>query len=845
VSRHNNKIFSAKVMAFVIALLGLSLLSTAWAVAPTGGRVIEDVNVDLGATSNVINIEFALTVQYITHKISKSGQILEIKVSFPRSAEFDLGSLETRESVRLTERDGLPFAEVSYEGDIPGVKLVVITFKRPVRAQVSQGKDFRSLVVTVAREKHPVKVPEPESRPAVEEEIPAVKKSAAAPALAPAPVVHGVDLSFPYVVTLQSSRQQPTQQDVADLDVLRRYRVYVAEAVVSGNTWYRLRLGFFANKDEAERVLAQVKHDYPDAWIDKAGSAERQASDNTALNQVTERAPPKPVTAAAPVPGARPLSEERADKLMEQARQAMVDKKYRKAISYYTRVLRSPEVQYHQQAQELLGLAREKNGQLAHAKAEYENYLKRYPEGEDAKRVKQRLQGLLTARKQAREPLKAGAERKEAASRTSVSGSFSQFYRFDGSRTDATGSQTDQSLLLTDGALSTRTRTDDYDIRFQFNGSNQYDFLIDSSPDGLRTSNLYVDVADRNKDFSLRLGRQSRSTGGVLGRFDGALFGYRLAPKTRLNLVAGSNVNLSQQSNFQDDKYFYGASLDFGRFNDHLDLTAYAIQQVVDGITDRTAVGGEVRYNDPKQSYFSLLDYDIHYDDLSTFLLLANWRFDNKATVNLQVDYRKSPLLTTSNALQGQPVTSIRELLDIFPEGTINDLAEDRTATSKLVTVSATYPLNDRYQVSGDVTWSNLSSTPASGGVDATESSGDEYFYSVQMLGKGIFTKSDISLFGIRYADAKTSDTYTLTANTRFRINNKWRINPRLIYDHRNRDSGTTIRKIKPSGRFEYRWDRKLTLELEAGAEWETDSENDENDRQSYFLFAGYRKDFY
>ena len=53
------------------------------------------------------------------------------------------------------------------------------------------------------------------------------------------------------------------------------------------------------------------------------------------------------------------------------------------------------------------------------------------------------------------------------------------------------------------------------------------------------------------------------------------------------------------------------------------------------------------------------------------------------------------------------------------------------------------------------------------------------------------------------------------------------------------------ISKIKPSARFEYRWDRKMTLELETGAEWETHSDNDDNDRLSYFLFMGYRKDFY
>ena len=52
---------------------------------------------------------------------------------------------------------------------------------------------------------------------------------------------------------------------------------------------------------------------------------------------------------------------------------------------------------FSKEAQEYLGLARERNGQLAHAKAEYRIYLAKYPEGEDAQRVRQRLDALVTA----------------------------------------------------------------------------------------------------------------------------------------------------------------------------------------------------------------------------------------------------------------------------------------------------------------------------------------------------------------------------------------------------------------------------------------------------------------
>jgi len=52
--------------------------------------------------------------------------------------------------------------------------------------------------------------------------------------------------------------------------------------------------------------------------------------------------------------------------------------------------------------QELLGLARERSGQLAHAKAEYEEYLRRYPSGEAAERITRRLATLRAASLSAR-----------------------------------------------------------------------------------------------------------------------------------------------------------------------------------------------------------------------------------------------------------------------------------------------------------------------------------------------------------------------------------------------------------------------------------------------------------
>lgn len=84
-------------------------------------------------------------------------------------------------------------------------------------------------------------------------------------------------------------------------------------------------------------------------------------------------------------------------RLYADARSAVTARQYDRAIAILTKILSGPETSFAADAQELLGIARERNGQLAHAKAEYDTYLQKYPSGPGADRVRQRLQAMATA----------------------------------------------------------------------------------------------------------------------------------------------------------------------------------------------------------------------------------------------------------------------------------------------------------------------------------------------------------------------------------------------------------------------------------------------------------------
>jgi hypothetical protein len=226
--------------------------------------------------------------------------------------------------------------------------------------------------------------------------------------------------------------------------------------------------------------------------------------------------------------------------------------------------------------------------------------------------------------------------------------------------------------------------------------------------------------------------------------------------------------------------------------------------------------------------------------------MLGNWILPNQVTLNATVDFRESPILTTYNAIQGQGVDSIDALRDRYSVDEIRQLAEDRTASSHSYTVGATKPLNETFQLTGDVTLSELGSTPASGGVEAMPSTGNEYYYTVQLIGSNLLKEGDITIFGLRYSDASTSDTTSVSVNERYPLNTAWRVNPRMRVDYRiNKPNDNSQWIYAPSILVDYLWRKNYHFELETGGEWSSQQLTDSSeDTTAYYVYAGYRADF-
>jgi Outer membrane lipoprotein len=636
-----------------------------------------------------------------------------------------------------------------------------------------------------------------------------------------------------------------TTNNLADFDKIRQHpeiinhAFYLSQMEIDKRTWYQYRLGFFIDSKQAREKLNSLISDFPLARLIRISRDEKEDA-AIRIRSFFAAIPTKDIKK--PLPRLAPVSTDKLKTLIKQGSKALSDKNYTLAISLFSQLLRYPENRYSMDAQEFLGFARELNGQTAYAKTEYERYLSLYPESSGADRVRQRLAGLITARQKPSKKLR-DARRRKLDGKWRTFGSFSQFYRKHISQLNDEEVRENLSLLDSSLNINSRYRSENYDMRSRFTGSHSLNYTGDQKENSGSVSSLYFDAADLINNWSGRIGRQSSSKGGVLGRFDGAQLGYQINDHIKLNTVAGLVVEDSEKGG-NSDKSFVGISTDLGTFKNAWDLNLYYIQQNDGKIIGRQAVGSEIRYFHPNRTLFTLIDYDTLFKELNTLLAIGNWRFENKVEVNATVDIRKSPILTTSNALQGRTEQSIDELLNVLSEEQIKALALEQTATSKSFIVGINNPLSDNYQLSNDITVTKLSSSIVGGvPVPGTDS---EYFYNIQLTGNDVITDGDSAIFGIRYSDTSTSKTTSFSTNIRFPVATKWRLNPRYRIDLRKNDDGTNQSVNALSLKVDYRWKRHINFELDMGGERSNRKLDLTTDRtNSYFFSMGYRYDFF
>lgn len=561
-----------------------------------------------------------------------------------------------------------------------------------------------------------------------------------------------------------------------------------------------------------------------------------------AVTEVAPVSPPSESQASLrrpPIPSSGAEMATSAKNLLDKGRAALTAGENEKATGFLNTLLNFPPNAFSQDAQELVGLSRERSGELREAKIEYELYLKLYPEGEGATRVRQRLAVLQQENLTVAKVRTLKKRKTRTVKDTSVYGNLSQYYYGGHSRIESTSidggvatttaqNTTDQSSVVSSLNLTGRRRHNQYDTKVIFRGSDTIDFLdggIEENEQRLRRA--YVKHEDDDLAYMLQVGRQPGNSGGVLGTYDGGWARYDITPEYSLNLVGGfpEPATLNSGIRMDMDKYFAGGNVDIRLADQDWSGNTYFIHQMVNGIVDRQGLGGELRYFANGLSAFSLIDVDLSYKVLNIAMLNGSWLTDWGSTLTLLMDHRKTPSMQTTNGIIGSSEASVGEALLNIDEAELRRRAQGVTAESDLILLGITHPITSTWQIGGDLRFNHTTSTEAVGTQPVVPASGNIWTYTAQATGTDILLDNHTFTVIGSYINNPTYQGQSVVLNSLWRYEETWQFDSSVNFYHQEDQTGTMLVRVTPTFRVSYRLQDNMLFEMEGGIE-QIQSEN-------------------
>lgn len=825
---------------FTLAILRLlgALLATLLVSASACANVIDSIDIVRVEDKARITIRFATEVQYLRHGPDDEGKFLRIffRVLKPGFSESDV----MQETLRSPPSDLIPRFSVAYPELVNGM---LISFAKTTKFSVSPGGDTRSILIFVPL------TPEQLAKATVvvpDKQVSAEPAVVVAPAVAPTIVAPTPVPSPPVSPTASAKKKAKTAAEKKPPVAVTVPPPVVPVVAV------------------APAEVAGVATQTPDA----------QKPD-------------------APAPMTPEKVEELSRSFLGEAREAFAKADYPKAINRLNRILGLPSNNQTESAQALMGEAREKNGEIAKARAEYDLYLKLYPNAAEAPRIKQRLAGLPAA-DTVRRPSR--AVRDDRPAEWMVYGSVSSYLFTGRSQQDSGPNKRDQESLVSSINLNARLRDSVTDTRIIFRDTDSRNFL-NTQRNYNRIYSAYVERTDRELGYFVKAGRQNPIGGGVLERFDGITGAYNIGSDWRINAVAGNAVDFKSAGfsgfNIPVNKKFYGGGIELLTQVGRPGVNLYAIEQTLDGNLNRRAVGAEARYFDGQFSGFGTLDYDVLYRGLNIAAFQGNYLDTWGNNYFVTYDYRKSPSYSLSNALvatSATGITTVDSLVSQFGMSQARQLVVDTTPATTMFGAGVTMPVGERWQFGADYRMSSTTGTNAIlplnqvckslgfnpidpndpicvGGplgdtpisqlcsaesYDANNNTckagqnaqGRTNTYSLQAIGTNLFVNNGVGVASASYSIGPEFSGQNYGLNYIFPISETWRVESNLRYSAMKNDNGNTQSNLSPSLKLAHQWRSSLFLEGEIGFSDQKNTGTNQGQNKREYLYLGMRWDY-
>ncbi len=527
---------------------------------------------------------------------------------------------------------------------------------------------------------------------------------------------------------------------------------------------------------------------------------------------------------------------------MAQAEAAIATKDYFRATRLLTALAAQKGNPDSARAQELLATTREANGQLAQAVAEYDTYLRQYPDGDGAARVRARRAALVGG----------GA----AADGSGTRGVVSLTYRMNdgGERPDPSPNFYDKRFTALTAALQFSTTATSANGRSRLVFSGAGDLASSGVPSrDPKISEAFFDYTWAANGATVTVGRFKPNPRGVGYRVDGVALSFPIADGITIGVDAGKAVNSSRSDLFGDDRHLVAASV---TLSDRIlpgDVSFYVAGQWDGSDLDREAVGAEYsRDFAAGGSVFASAEYDLKFSQVNRVQISGNTTLGNGDRISASAAYYRSPTLSLENALYGQLGLTIDDLRLSYTEQEIEDFARDQS--SKVATAGVTYSttLDPRWSLLLDASILQIDGPPAgntkvcppgfppgcgSFNVQAVGDLGTRVYAGGTLVGTSIFTNGDNVNLGLRYSKGSDDHLITIDASVYVPVTDAFSIRPRIRVGKRINDNGQPDDDIvMGSVSAKYRFNRTTSFQIDVGAKNEDQSE--------FFVNAGISKSF-
>ena len=174
-------------------------------------------------------------------------------------------------------------------------------------------------------------------------------------------------------------------------------------------------------------------------------------------------------------------------------------------------------------------------------------------------------------------------------------------------------------------------------------------------------------------------------------------------------------------------------------------------------------------------------------------------------------------------------------------------LAKSTSAQARQILFSASRPISEKWQATGDIRYSDVGELPAVGNFEATPATGGQRGLSLQLTGTNIYSKRDINNFNLSFLSTPSFRGTQLAYNNLTGFDdNRITVEPSLRYYVQNDTLGSRMSRITPGLRGSYTLSKKTSVMGELMIERSTnEGPTNQDTTTSAFFYFGVRYELF